>query len=74
MMIGGAFGEDLWRNAQAVRIDRDGTFHAPVRADATEGIVVGVDAVANVPPKPPTKRRPGILRRLMRRFRSRDGA
>jgi hypothetical protein len=64
------FGEDLWRNAQAFRIDSDGTFHAPVRADGVDGVVVGVDAVAALPSQPRTKR-PGIFRRLVRRARSR---
>jgi hypothetical protein len=60
------FGEDLWRNVKSVRIDKDGTFHAPVRADGVDGIVVGVDAVEDLPPRPRTKRR-GVLRRILRR-------
>ena len=39
------FGEDLWRNAQAVRLDNIGALQAPVRADGRRGIVVGLDRV-----------------------------
>ncbi|MEI5673299.1 MULTISPECIES: hypothetical protein [unclassified Nocardioides] len=63
------FGEDLWRNVQAVRLDGDGTFHAPVRANGTDGIVVGTEAIAAADARPadPAPARPGLLRRLLRR-------
>lgn len=64
------FGEDLWRNAKAFRIDSDGTLRAPVRADGVDGVVVGVDAVEALPSQPRVKRA-GIFRRLVRRARSR---
>ncbi|MFC5175656.1 hypothetical protein [Nocardioides taihuensis] len=63
------FGQDLWRNLQAVHVDRDGTFRAPVRITGDDGIVVGVDAVEHVDARhpAPTDRRPGLLSRLLRR-------
>jgi hypothetical protein len=41
------FGSELWRNVQAVKLGPDGEIQAPVRADGREGIVVGVDHVAD---------------------------
>jgi hypothetical protein len=40
------FGSGLWRNAQAVRFGPHHELLAPVRADGSDGIVVGVDAGA----------------------------
>jgi hypothetical protein len=39
------FGSGLWSNAQAVRFGPHHELLAPVLADGSEGIVVGVDAV-----------------------------
>ena len=50
------FGSGLWKNIQAVQFGREGEMLAPVRADGSEGIVVGVDAVGGAgggaPPHP----------------------
>lgn len=35
------FGSELWKQMQKVRIDRDGTFRAPVKANGKDGIVIG---------------------------------
>lgn len=35
------FGTDLWKQMQKVRIDRDGTYRAPVKANGRDGIVIG---------------------------------
>jgi hypothetical protein len=65
------FGEDLWRNAQAVRLDHTGALHAPVRADGRRGIVVGIDRVAAAEaaaaPSPSRGGFAAFLRRLVRR-------
>ncbi len=45
-MANDGFGSDLWKNLQAVRLDKDGVMHAPVNVDGKDGIVVGVDAIA----------------------------
>jgi hypothetical protein len=39
-------GSALLRNLKAVRFGRSGGIEIPVRADGREGIVVGVDAIA----------------------------
>lgn len=39
------FGSSLWRNVQAVKLGKDGSIEAPVRANSRQGIVVGVDVV-----------------------------
>jgi hypothetical protein len=68
-----SFGEDLWRNLQGVRIDRDGTFRAPVRANPHDGVVVGHDAIErSEPDQGPSERRPGPLARLWSRIKK-DG-
>lgn len=46
-MTKNGFGTDLWKNLQAVKLSKDGGLDAPVRADGTHGIVVGVDAIAD---------------------------
>ena len=64
------FGQDLWRNVQSVRVDRDGTFHAPARITDDGGLVVGADAVDQAdaaPQSAPAERRPGLLARFLRR-------
>lgn len=40
------FGSELWKNVQAVRLTSDGSLQAPVSVSGSEGIVVGVDALA----------------------------
>lgn len=40
------FGSELWKNLQSVKFGEDGGIEAPVRANGREGIVVGLDAVA----------------------------
>jgi hypothetical protein len=42
------FGSGLWKNVQAIRLDKDGGIEAPVRADGRDGIVAGVNHVAEV--------------------------
>ena len=66
------FGEDLWRNAQAVRLDNIGALQAPVRADGRRGIVVGLDrvdagAAQSLPTSPAPSRFGVLVRRLARR-------
>ena len=64
------FGQDLWRNMQSVRVDRDGTFRAPARITEDGGLEVGVGAVeqpdAARQAAPPGRRR-GLLARLLHR-------
>jgi hypothetical protein len=40
------FGSGLWREVQAVRFGPHHELLAPVRADGSAGVVVGVDAVS----------------------------
>ncbi len=68
------FGSGLWKNVQSVRFGRDGEMLAPVRADGTRGVVVGVDAVAAAGSERAAERaaefgRAGPLRRLVARLR-----
>lgn len=63
------FGEDLWRNVEAIRIDPDGTFRAPV--EVGRGVVAGVGALAGAPAGRDPARRPGPLARLRARLRRR---
>jgi hypothetical protein len=64
------FGEDLWKNLQAVSFGQDGGIDAPVRADGKDGIRIGADAVADTSseerPDPPKHGRIAALRRLRR--------
>lgn len=60
------FGSDLWKQMQKVRIDKDGTFRAPVTADGKEGIVIGdppLDPLGRHPQKP------GLLARIRAKIR-----
>ena len=64
------FGEDLYRQMQKVRIDKDGTFRAPIKANGTDGIVFGDPPLADARPDPaepgasaPVKA-PGLLNRI----------
>jgi hypothetical protein len=45
-MADDGFGSALWRNVQAVKLGKDGGLEVPVRASSSEGIVIGVDAIA----------------------------
>jgi hypothetical protein len=65
------FGSGLWKNIQAGQFGREGEMLAPVRADGSEGIVVGVDAVAAAVAAagPDRADEPGPLRRLVARLR-----
>ena len=40
------FRSDLWKNLQSVKLGSDGGIEAPVRANGRDGILVGLDAVA----------------------------
>lgn len=75
------WGTGLWRQAQQVRIDRDGTLRAPVRANGKDGVRVGdppfdvtsADVTSGTVRKAPTageapSPRPGLLQRLKRRL------
>jgi hypothetical protein len=41
------FASGLWKNVQAIKLGQDGGIEAPVRADGRDGIVVGVNHVAD---------------------------
>jgi hypothetical protein len=60
------FGSDLWQNLQAIKLGRDGGIEAPVRA-SPDGIVVGVDQVAEADAVVPAPRAKGFWARLFRR-------
>jgi hypothetical protein len=68
------FGADLWKNVQAIRLGKDGGIEAPVRANGRDGIVVGVDRVAEADARThdaATPSSPGFVRRLLKRLRRR---
>ena len=67
--MGKAFGEDFYGKVHGqmrkVRIDRDGTFRAPVKADGKDGIVVGDPPIMDFRRDlPATSERPGLLARV----------
>jgi hypothetical protein len=71
-MASKGFGSDLWKNVRAVRIDKDGTFRVPVRANGRDGIAIGVDAVEQAGVSPESPAAPaGLWRRLRDRLRRR---
>jgi hypothetical protein len=68
------FGEDLWKNVQAVRLSADGGIEAPVRVDGDQGIRIGVDAIATQHDAVPASGKTlGRLRARVRRLTKRDG-
>lgn len=71
------FGSNLWKSMQAVKIDTDGTFRAPVRANGRDGIVFGADAVEKAGAQrttPAPKARSGGVRRLLAHLIGRAGS
>ncbi|WP_146207237.1 hypothetical protein [Nocardioides silvaticus] len=62
------FGSDLWKNMQALKLNKHGAIEAPIRANGKDGIVVGVDAVkrAETGHAPASTTRPW-WKRLLRR-------
>ena len=59
------FGEDIYRQVRKVRIDRDGTFRAPVKADGKDGIVFGDPPIMNFRRDlAETPKRPGLITRI----------
>ena len=68
------FGEDLWKNVQAVKLGRDGGLEAPVRGDGEQGIRVGLDAVskAAAAEQETTVRSSGRIGRWVRRLTRRS--
>lgn len=66
------FGSDLWRNLQAIKLGKDGGIAAPVRANDRDGVVVGVEHVAEAERvrsrdvAPPEPRKRGLWARLLR--------
>jgi hypothetical protein len=65
-MPDGGFGSALWKNVQAIKLGQDGGIDAPVRA-SSEGIVVGVDRVAETDAAVPAPHPKGFWARLFRR-------
>lgn len=69
------FGSGLWKNVQAVKLGKDGGIEAPVRANDRDGIVAGVNHVAEADArgrggtasKPRTNESRGWWARLRRR-------
>lgn len=66
----GGFGAGLWKQAQQVRLQPDGTLEAPVQANGEDGIVVG-DPPLQVFPTGGAAKKPGLLTRLRAFLRSR---
>jgi hypothetical protein len=64
------FCEGLWKNLQAIKLGKDGGIEAPARADGENGIVIGVDAVANATQgeRHQATRAPGWMRTRLRRL------
>jgi hypothetical protein len=49
------FGAGLWKNVRAIRLARDGGIEAPVRANHRDGVVVGLDQVAEADARAPAQ-------------------
>jgi hypothetical protein len=66
---GKGFGTPLWRQLQQVKVTRNDGIQAPVTADGEHGIVIGNPPIELTAAEPEGVRRPGVLSRLLARFR-----
>lgn len=62
------FQNPLWEQIQKVRANGKDGIQMPVKANGTDGIVIG-DPPLFVPPTVEKAERPGLLRRLLARLR-----
>lgn len=65
------FGNPLWKQVQKIELKADGTLTAPVKADGTDGIVIGEPPLGVPPKREKAVRRPGPLSRLVAGLRGR---
>jgi hypothetical protein len=63
------FENPLWKQIQQIKVTREGGIQAPVKANGTDGIVIGDPPLFVTPPAPESaSRKPGLLARLLRRL------
>jgi hypothetical protein len=63
------FENPLWTQLQQIKVTREGGVQAPVKANGTDGIVIGDPPLFVTPPAPDSApATPGLLTRLLRRF------
>lgn len=66
------FENPLWTQLQKIKVTRDGGIEAPVKANGTDGIVVGDPPLFVTPPAPDSaSRKPGLFASLLRRIKRR---
>lgn len=63
-------GRSIWNDLQKVRVTK-GKIEAPVRANGTDGIQIGSYQLPDTSSQPKGERKPGLLARLVARFRRR---
>ncbi|WP_182377361.1 hypothetical protein [Nocardioides sp. WS12] len=63
-------GSSIWNDLQKVRVT-NGKIEAPVRANSTDGIQIGSYQLPDTSSEPKGERKPGLLARLVARFRRR---
>ena len=63
------FENPLWKQIQKIKVTRDGGIEAPVKANGTDGIVIGDPPLFVTPPAADASSgKPGLLARLLRRL------
>jgi len=63
------FENPLWKQIQQIKVTREGGIQAPVKANGTDGIVIGDPPLFVTPPAPESvSRKPGLLARLRQRL------
>jgi hypothetical protein len=62
------FENPLWMQLQKIKVTREGGIEAPVKANGTDGIVIGDPPLFVAPPARDSAPRPGLFTRLLRRL------
>jgi hypothetical protein len=63
------FENPLWTQIQKIKVTRAGGIEAPVKANGTDGIVIGDPPLFVTPPAADSEvRTPGLFARLLRRL------
>ncbi|WP_182920500.1 hypothetical protein [Nocardioides cavernaquae] len=63
------FENPLWTQLQKIKVTREGGIEAPVKANGTDGIVIGDPPLFVTPPAPDgAQRKPGLFARLLQRI------
>jgi hypothetical protein len=63
------FENPLWKQIQKIKVTREGGVQMPVKANGTDGIVIGDPPLfVTPPPLDSASRKPGLLAGLLRRL------